>query len=330
MARKKKKKKLTCASCNKEKVLNDYFKIKGKYTSRDNRTFFCKRCMREKSYYDPDVQDKIDIKGFQTALMGIDMPFINDVFKSAQNSNGETVGSYFRILSLPQYSKLRSWDYSQFVDDEEKNEQYKRDLMDELEYLKVSSDDSRIEIIPGYWEYIEVLQDKWGQSYVVDDLRALEKIYIQLEKYVITEKSLDEMNLQDACKARFLYDKAIEEDAKASDIDRYRKNKDAAFKSLKRIDDNGDISSVSLLFKKVDEIDGGLEILEDYTKYPRDQIDMIAYLLVAKNREHQGLSVDRDDFNEKDMGKFYDEMAEQYKKQLKKEGKNELLDSITV
>lgn len=328
MAKKKDGFKVVCGTCNKELSHTNFYKVSSKYHNRGNRAPHCKHCIKKTAYYGGDKSGRIDLKSFQTWLMKLDLPFIKSVYRSAMESKVETVGKYFNILTLPQYEDRLAWKHSHFVDDAEQNEEYKKKLMDEITLLKNIDDDDKVEIIPGKWGYTTVLRDKWGKTYDIEELVQLEKVYIKLDRYVLTENQMDEINLQDACKAKFLYDREVNTKGTAKNIERLRKNKDYAFKSLKTIEHGNDIPAVSLLLKKVDEVDGGLELLDKWTKYPRDQIDMLAYVIMQKNREHQGLSTD--DFTVKDMAKFYDEMKEEYLEQLEDEERDDLRSRITI
>lgn len=328
MARKKKETKLICGTCNKELKLGEFYKIPTKYHNRANRSTHCKHCIKKTSYYGGDKAGRVDLKSFQTWLMKLDLPFLKNVYRSAVETKIETIGKYFNILTLPQYLDKLAWEHSYFVDDHEQNEIYKKKLMDEITLLKNMDDDDKVEIIPGEWEYVTVLRDKWGKTYDVEELVELEKVYIKLDRYVLTENQMDEINLQDACKAKFLYDMEINTKGSAKNIERLRKNKDYAFKVLKTIEHGNDIPAVSLLLKKVDEVEGGLELLDKWTKYPRDQVDMLIYVIMKKSREHQGLSID--DLSVKDMAKFYDEMKEEYLEQLEDEERDDLMSRITI
>lgn len=329
MARKKKDvKEYYCSECNNAMDESKFYKMRNKYMQRDNRMTICKSCIKNFSYYNINDKDRVELKKFQTILMKLDLPFMKDIYHSAYTSGSETIGKYINMLQLPQYSNKLTWSNSVFSEDEEQNERMKVTLIDEIDLMKMIDDEDKIEILAGYWEFSTVLRDRWGRDYEVPDLIALEKIYLKLKNSVLLQTEMDYINLIDGCKAKYMYDEAMVKGDTPNNIDRLRKNKDGAFSKLKSIDDGSGISALSLMMKKVDEVEGGLEILDKWRKYPRDQIDMIAYLIVLKNKEHHG--IDTQDFTPDDMYEIYDRRANEYKEKLEKEGNQSLLDKITV
>jgi len=317
-----------CSHCNDNKHKRNFYTMMGKYEKRDNLLPICKQCIKEFSYYDINKRDRVQLKKFQTMLMRLDLPFDKDIYHSSYISKDKTVGRYFNTLQLKQYRSRYAWRHSRFSEDEEENEKLKTTLIDEIELMKQLDDEDKIEVVPGYWEYSKVLADKWGTSYSVKELIEHEKIYLKLKTGVVINTEMDMISLIDACKAKRLYDKAMVEGASPNNIDKLRRNKDGAFNKLKTIDSNSDAPALTMLFKQIDETEGGLEILEKWRKYPRDEIDMLAYIITLKNKEHHGINTD--DFMPEHMHEIYDKRAEEYKERLKKDDKHSLLDKLTV
>jgi hypothetical protein len=328
MAKKKKDKGYYCSECNKLKKAGDFYSMQHKYMQRDNKFTICADCIKNFSYYNPNDRERVELKKFQKILMKLDLPFMKDIYHSAYLSTYDTVGKYINILQFPQYKNKLSWEHSVFSEDIEENDKMKETLVDEVDLMKMIDDQDKVEVIGGYWEFTTVLRDRWGNKYELKDLVELEKIYLKLKSSILIETEMDSINLIDACKAKYMYDEAMVSGDTPANIDKLRKNKDGAFSKLKTIDSGSRAPSLSLLFKQIDETEGGLEILEKWRKYPRDEIDMIAYLIVVKNKEHHGISTD--DFSEKDMYNIYERRAKEYKDKLKDEGKQSLLDRITV
>ncbi|OSA92837.1 UNVERIFIED_ORG: hypothetical protein B2H93_13505 [Clostridium botulinum] len=103
--------------------------------SVDGKTTICKKCIKEKINYN-EIQTVYDM------LMALDIPFIYDVWITAENSKSDTFGKYISLIgSLPQYSSCTSYKQSVF-EPKEKTVEIKNNIetmeknMSDDEYLE--------------------------------------------------------------------------------------------------------------------------------------------------------------------------------------------------
>ncbi|NFH01965.1 hypothetical protein FC831_17160 [Clostridium botulinum] len=79
----------------------------------DGKATICKKCIKEKINYN-DIQTIYDM------LMALDIPFIYDVWITAENSKNDTFGKYISLIgSLSQYASCTSYKQSVFEPKEE-------------------------------------------------------------------------------------------------------------------------------------------------------------------------------------------------------------------
>lgn len=153
MTVKKEVKAIKC-QCNTHKGKNPLaisnFYSSNSVLSVDGKTTICKKCIKEKINYN-DIQTIYDM------LMALDIPFIYDVWITAENSKNDTFGKYISLIgSLSQYSSCTSYKQSVFEpknkevsveekEDNNKNNMSKEDYLEfKLNYKKNRDDTIRL------------------------------------------------------------------------------------------------------------------------------------------------------------------------------------------
>ena len=101
-----------CVGCGRVHHKNNFYMSQNKFHA-NGMLPYCKKVIKDYSY---KGDNKVDVKSFQSILMQMNVPFLNDTYESAMKSKGDTIGHYFRMFnSLPQ-NEGKSWEDSEFED----------------------------------------------------------------------------------------------------------------------------------------------------------------------------------------------------------------------
>jgi hypothetical protein len=284
-------------------------RVKNEYRDRDGKLPYCKHCIKDIAY-ETSQMNRVNVKALQRMLRMLDLPFIIDVYRSAQDSKGATIGKYFNILALHQYTLY--WEESVFTDDAEKNEEYKKDLMDEIEVRREISDrKDDMEIIPSVYRSLEYLKHKYSEKFDLQMLRDFERAYIKLAETVIINDKIDEENLIYAAINQVKYKASLASNKEVGN--NTKRAQDAYLKSLGRletIDKSSESPTLSMLFKKLEETKGDLSFLKfKFDKKAMDKADIAIYFIIKHNMETLGYSTE--DLKYEDIYKHFQEIQDE-------------------
>lgn len=230
-----------CKGCGKSKLKNDF------YTSTsimfDGHVPLCKKCLKE-------MIDENNIESVKVTMQRIDKPFIAKVWKSAEESENETVGTYFKnINSLPQY-KNATWADSDF-EGENQTEIYKHKFDDIENMDEITTDDGVIKLTKD-------IAMKFGAGYTNREYLSMEKFYRDMTySHDINTPQLKKQ-LVYLCKLQVWMDRALEtgnDSAFKNYNDRYEKILHSS--ALRPIDrksasEASGLASFSQLFEQVE------------------------------------------------------------------------------
>lgn len=150
-----------CNGCQKDKLINDFYTSTSIMFS-DGRVPLCKKCLK-------DMIDENDVDSVKTTLQRIDKPFIAKVWKSAEESDNDTVGIYFRMInSLHQY-KNASWADSDF-EGENETDIYKHKFDDVDNVDEIITENGTIKLN-------KEIAMKFGSGYTNREYLSMEKFY---------------------------------------------------------------------------------------------------------------------------------------------------------
>lgn len=197
--------------CKKEKAIGEFYSSNSVFFA-DGYVPICKKCIR-------DMINVNNIESVKQTFQKIDKPFVAKVWKSAEDSTGETIGSYFRMINSLQQYKDWSWSDSDF-EGEDKTGIYKQKF-DNLEEIE------EIETEFGTIFLTKDIAMKYGSGYTNREYLTMEKFYIEMDNtHDITEPQTKKQ-LVILCKLQVKMDRALEEEGRDTEFknynDRYEK-----------------------------------------------------------------------------------------------------------
>lgn len=296
-----------CVGCGKIHNKNNFYVSYSK-NHANGRLFYCKDFIKKEVYKSNNV---IDIDKLKSILRQLDLPFLEDVFETAVDSGGDTVGHYFRLLnSLPQNKGL-SW----------KDSTIQKQMDGEIENLN-SEDTCKENNIKDLDdmsdEDIRKLEDKWGFGYSSEELYLFEKKYLMLK---------DNYNEKTAMHTEALYNyiryRVKEEIATAEGNVKEAKDwgglaKDAANAAkinpsqLSKADLTDGLSTFSELSvaveKAVEENNSIISILPQFKFRPNDALDFNIWCYINYLQDLSGAPL----CDYKDVYEFYDRRVADY------------------
>ena len=159
-----------CVGCGKVHNKNNFY-VSYSQNHANGRLFYCKDFIKKKIYKDNNV---IDVDKLKSILRQLDLPFLENVFETAVECGGDTVGHYFRLLnSLPQNKGL-SW--------KDSTSQKQINIDTENINNEDNYNDNNIKDLNDMSEKdISELEDKWGFGYSPEELYLFEKKYLMLK-----------------------------------------------------------------------------------------------------------------------------------------------------
>lgn len=232
--------KKTCLQCGREYAVSSFY---GHRNPLINEKFgFCKKCVRE----NVDLDDMTTLMGF---LRTMDIPYLKDFWKQANDSNTETIGTYFKNLSLKQNRDLRFKDSDEISGKTNKAELYEIDYED--------------------FEITETILRRWGRSLELEDYIFLEEEFERLGGHE-AETTIQERLFKNMARTQWMAEKAMEE----GDTNKYEKMmktlstqmQDANIKpvQVKSASEDGGLKSWGEWVKKIEETE---PVTEDDTEY---------------------------------------------------------------
>lgn len=231
-----------CKSCGKSKLLNDY------YTSTsimfDGYVPICKKCLKE-------MIDENNIESVKTTLQRIDKPFIAKVWKSAEENESETVGTYFRMINSLQQYKKSSWADSDFEGENETDiYKHKFDDIDDMDEIVTDT---------GVIKLTKDIAMKFGSGYTNREYLSMEKFYQDMTfSHDINTPQLKKQLIY-LCKLQVWMDRALEQGndtAFKNYNDRYEKILDSSGfkpKDRKNSSEQSGMRSFGMVFEEVEK-----------------------------------------------------------------------------
>ncbi|MCY9758358.1 hypothetical protein M5X00_29510 [Paenibacillus alvei] len=193
--------------CGKSKLLSDF------YTSTsimfDGYVPLCKKCLK-------DMIDENDIESVKTTLQRIDKPFIAKVWKSAEENESDTVGTYFRMINSLQQYKKSSWADSDF-EGENQTDIYKHKFDDIEDMDEIMTDEGVIKLSKD-------IAMKFGSGYTNREYLTMEKFYQDMSySHDINTPQLKKQLIY-LCKLQVWQDRSFEDSTAFKNYnDRYEK-----------------------------------------------------------------------------------------------------------
>lgn len=162
----------------------------------DGHVPVCKKCLKE-------MIDENDIESIKTTLQRIDKPFIAKVWKSAEENENETVGTYFRMINSLQQYKNSSWADSDF-EGENQTEIYKHKFDDIDSMDEITTDDGVIKLT-------KEIAMKFGSGYVNREYLTMEKFYQDMSYTHAVNTPQLKKQLIYLCKLQIWMDRSLEQ-----------------------------------------------------------------------------------------------------------------------
>ena len=268
MTRKAESEKKTCIICGNDYAESSFYSHRNQLIN--DRLGFCKKC----------VVKNIDLEDMDTLmniLRTMNIPYLKEFWKMANNASTETVGTYLKNLnSLKQNKDLR------FVDsDDVSGKTNKAELIDIDEDFEVTN---------------KIIK-RWGRNLEVEDYIFLEEEYENLGGNE-AETTIQERLFKNMARTQWMANKALEE----NDTNRYEKMmktlstqmNDANIKpvQVKSASENGQIASWSEWVKHIEEDE---PITENSSEYePKYIKDYVQRFFVTQVKRVFGLVKDED------------------------------------
>jgi hypothetical protein len=202
-----------CNACKKEKQIYEFY-TSASIMFEDGRVPICKKCLK-------DMIDENNMDSVKTTLQRIDKPFIAKVWKTAEESEGDTVGNYFRMINSLQQYKNMTWADSDF-EGEEQTDIYKHRFDDVDEIQEIKTDDGVIKLN-------KEIAMKFGSGYTNREYLQMEKFYQDMcRTHDINTPQLKKQLIY-LCKLQVQMDRALEK----GDSGAFKKYSDAYEQILK-------------------------------------------------------------------------------------------------
>jgi len=227
----------TCLKCGKEYAVSSFYSHRNPLIN--DKFGFCKKCVRE--YVDLNNMDTL-----MDFLRTMDIPYIKDIWRQANESPNETIGTYFKNLSLRQNKDLR------FKDGEVVTGKTNKE-----ELTSIDTEDFRLTK--------EVIK-RWGRNLDIDDYIFLEEEFDRLGGNE-AETTIQETIYKNMARTQWMANKALEE----GDHNKYEK----MMKTLSQLMQDANVKPVQV---KSASQDGSLASWGEWVKHieedePIDDLD---------------------------------------------------------
>ena len=313
-----------CSSCEQYKKYKDFYVMKSN-PSRGNTSLYCKECIKDMCYYTP-AREHIDIVRFQQLLRRMNLPFIASVFNTVEAGKSETIGRYISAIKMTQYRDLE-WHDSQFADDEIKNAELIKNFATRTDLSEMIVDKTQVTIFPGYIVSYEYLRHKYGKDFDDYEMTEFERAYFKIKKGYAVATEADEASLITASIAQVKMIKVMaDENGNRKDVTEWSKIYDKAVSKLNKVDFTGKLGSYSMLMRALEESEDIVEIFPEFLEVPKDDIDMILFAHIFKDRELLGL--DNSNLKYGDMYKFYEKVKQEILKANEEDKENKVYEII--
>lgn len=233
-----------CARCAKVKNIGS----RGDFYASNSKLFdghvpYCKTCVRE-------MMSEDDLDSVKDTLRRIDKPFIAKVWKRAEDSEQDTVGSYLRTVgSLWQY-RDKYWTDSNF-EGEEGTEIYKQQNSQEADNIEELETDHGLIVMS------KDLILKYGSGFTNREYLNMEKFYIDMDLSHNIDSPQLEKQLIHLCKLDTYVNRSFEEPSELRVYtERFEKTLESTGfrpKDRKSVNEEAGLRSFSAMFQEVEK-----------------------------------------------------------------------------
>lgn len=283
MAERKKR----CLKCGDEKLSKHFYTSYSKL-HKDGKIPYCKSCLAE-------LFDENNLESTREILRQIDRPFLKKYWETSVKDDKDTMGVYFKNLSLPQ-NRYLTWEDSDFEEEE----------------VKAEVNENKYGLSP---KEIEELEEDWGYGFDPDELMYFDRKYKSLKANYPIKTSLHDEALRTYCiykvRAELSTAKGNVKDAKEwgamaqkqGEIAKINPNK------LTKSDLSQGLDGFGQLARMVEQSVDVVPILPKFIEKPQDKIDFAIWCFVNYERRLKGLP----DVEYHEIYDFYQDKLEQYK-----------------
>lgn len=170
-----------CLHCGKEYAVSSFYSHRNKLINDDFG--FCKKC----------VKNNIDFNDMNTLILFLqtmDIPYLKEFWKLSNESDNETIGTYFKNMALKQNRELRF-----------KNSDDIEGKTNKAELMNIDSGD---------FEVTDSVVKRWGRNLPLEDYMFLEDEFSSLGGYE-AETTIEAMMYKNIAKTQLMMQKAYEE-----------------------------------------------------------------------------------------------------------------------
>lgn len=242
--------KKTCLHCGDDWAVSSFYSHRNPLIHE--RFGFCKKC----------VKNAIDLNDMDTLisfLRTMDIPYLKDFWKQANEAKTETIGTYFKNLSLKQNRDLR------FKDSDDVNGKTNKAELSEIDYED--------------FEITDAILRRWGRNLEFEDYIFLEDEFENIGGHE-AETTIQERLFKNMARTQWMANSALEE----GDHNKYEKMmktlssqmNDANIKpvQVKSASEDGGLKSWGEWVKLVEETEPVTEVEGEFEpKYIKDYIE---------------------------------------------------------
>jgi hypothetical protein len=173
--------KKTCLHCGEDWAISSFYSHRNPLINE--RFGFCKKCVR----------NAIDLNEMETLisfLRTMDIPYLRDFWKQANEAKNETIGTYFKNLSLKQNRDLK------FKDSDDVSGKTNKAELSEIDYKD--------------FEITDDILKRWGRNLEFEDYIFLEEEFENIGGHE-AETTVQERLFKNMARTQWMADKALEE-----------------------------------------------------------------------------------------------------------------------
>lgn len=187
-------KKIKCPICNKEKNINQFYKSNKKaYEMFYGHCYICKKCLKDMIYVD-GIPNREKMKEILRDY--IDLPYIEDLFRSAIKNTKETLGTYITAFNVGAYKgKNLTWaDTKSFEKENKESNNYKKENIQDDNFNEMD---------------FEKLKRIWGETWTYEQCQRLQNFYDEFASEYETDSPVQRLNFQNAARTQLQAEQAL-------------------------------------------------------------------------------------------------------------------------
>lgn len=233
--------KKTCLYCGNDFAISSFYLHRNPLIN--NKFGFCKKCVKNNINLN-------DMDTFEDFLRTMDLPYLKEYWKQANDSDWETIGTYFKNLGLKQNVNLR------YRDGDEISRKTNKSLLAEIEHEED-------------FEITDKVLKRWGRNLQYEDYLFMEEEFEAIGGNE-AETTVQEKIYINIVKTQWMANKAIED----NDYGRYEKMikilstqmQDANIKpvQVKSASEDGSLNNWGEWVKKIEETEPCIDEEHDY------------------------------------------------------------------